>query len=356
NLDTFAQSTGVLGPTNASFVFPAVKAKQQSVTSFSFGLQHQLPLAAVLDVAYVGNVSRHLLQARNLNAIPMYARFDPANMDPTQPGKPLPDDFLRPYLGMANLTINEYAGSSNYHSLQTSLQRRFTRNLGFGVSYTWSKALGVANTYDDGVSMYFPTKAWEYGRLNFDRAHVFSVNYMYDLPGIGAKLNSKFVGAILDNWSLSGVTSFSSGAPFTPGFSTSYTTDITGSTEGARITIVGDPRLSKSEKQFSRNFVQEAFALTAVRSFGNAGVNILDGPGINTWDLSLTKRIPIGLGEGRNLQFRSEFYNAFNHTQFSGLDSTARFDQTGAQVNPNFGAFTATRSPRVISFALRLKF
>ena len=148
------------------------------------------------------------------------------------------------------------------------------------------------------------------------------MNYMYDTPNLGKRLHNRFIGAI----------------------------------EGARITVVGNPRLSKSEKTFHRNFRTEAFAATPVGSFGNAGVGILRGPGVNNWDVSLSKSIPLRLGEGRNLRFRCEFYNAFNHTQFAGLNTTGRFDPQGNQVNGNFGAFTSAREARVISFALRLTF
>jgi hypothetical protein len=120
--------------------------------------------------------------------------------------------------------------------------------------------------------------------------------------------------------------------------------------------VTGKAPLSKGEKTFYRNFNTAAFALTPVGSFGNAGVGILRGPGSNNWDVSLRKNIPVGLGENRPLQFRAEFYNAFNHTQFSGLDSAARFDATGAQVNANLGAFTSARDGRVISFTLRFQF
>jgi hypothetical protein len=65
---------------------------------------------------------------------------------------------------------------------------------------------------------------------------------------------------------------------------------------------------------------------------------VLRGPGVNNWDATISKRVPIGLGEQRFSQIRAEFYNAFNHTQFSGFETTARFDPTGAQVNANFSA------------------
>lgn len=225
-----------------------------------------------------------------------------------------------------------------------------------GVAYTWSKALGIANTYNDSSTPYFDFRKWEYGPLNFDRRHVFTLNYMYDIPNLARNLQSKALDAIFAGWNLSGVTSFSSGAPFTPSFTTTYTSDLTGSSEGARIDVIGKGPLAKSEKTFARNFNTSAFALPAVRSFGNAGPNILVGPGNNNWDFSLRKQIPLGLGEGRQLQFRAEAYNVFNHTQFKTLDSTARFDQSGAQVNANFGAFTAARDGRVMSFVLRFQF
>jgi hypothetical protein len=356
NLDTFANSTGAIGPSNASFVFPAKEIQLPSVTSFSLGFQQELPFSSVLDVSYVGSVSSHLLQARNLNPIPMFARFDPRNADPTLRGQPLPDDFFRTYPGLANLTINEFAASANYHSLQTKFERRFTRGLALGAAYTWSKALGVADAYNDSVSPYFDPRSRDYGPMAFDRTHVFSLNYIYDLPNLGRKIGNKYLGAITDHWTVSGITTFQSGPPITPGFSTTATSDITGSSEGARITVVGDPIIDKSEKTFHRNFNAAAFALTPVGSFGNAGVGILRGPGNNNWDISLRKQIPLGLGEDRALQFRAEAYNAFNHTQFRTMDTAARFDPAGNQVNANFGAFTAARDGRVISFTLRLHF
>jgi len=204
------------------------------------------------------------------------------------------------------------------------------------------------------VSTYFPSRKRDYGPLDFDRSHVLTINYVYDLPKLSG-LN-RLLRTLAGNWTVSGITSFVSGQPFTPGFSTTYATDITGSSEGARITVIGKPSLGKSEKTFYRNFRTEAFALTPVGSFGNAGVGILRGPGINNWDISIRKTLPLGRVESRSLQFRVELYNAFNHTQFSSIDSGARFDPSGAQVNPNFGAFSGARDPRIISLALRVRF
>jgi hypothetical protein len=133
-----------------------------------------------------------------------------------------------------------------------------------------------------------------------------------------------------------------SGAPFTPGFSTTDGQDITGTpSESARIQVV-DPTAPPAER----------FRRPERGTFGNAGASILRGPGTNNWDLSLyrTLRLP----ERKTLQLRFETYNTFNHTQFSSLSTSARFDPEGAQIDPLFLEPTGARSARRIQFALRL--
>jgi hypothetical protein len=235
------------------------------------------------------------------------------------------------------------------------VNRRFTRGLQFGMAYTWSKALGVASADGTIVSAYFNVRSRDYGPLNHQRLHTMVFNYTYELPKVGAKLGFRPAGWVLDNWVVSGITSFISGAPFTPGFSTVDAADLTGSSEGARITVVGDATLPKSERTFFRNFNTEAFQRTPQAGFGNAGVNILYGPGINNWDLTVSKRVPL-FSESRYIQFRTELFNAWNHTQFSGLFTSARFDSQGRQVDPNFGAYSDARTPRIIQLSLKVVF
>lgn len=351
HLSTFAGAEGVLGPSNVSPWFG--EQEPPTVMKFSFGMQRQLGKTLV-DVSYVGSVSRHLPLIRNLNPVPMFARFDPDNADPTRSGRPLPDNFLRPIQGYGNINARELVGTSNYNALQASMNRRVSRGLQFGVSYTWSKALGIASANGESVSPYFPARERDYGPLTFDRRHALAINYIYDFPNVGSRLGSRAMGWLLDNWQISGMTAFISGSPFTPGFSTVDGQDITGSSEGARITVVGDPHLDRGERTFERNFRTEAFQRTPQGDFGNAGVGILTGPGINNWDISLSKRIPFS-GE-RHLRFRVEMFNAWNHTQFSGLFTTARFDAAGNQVDPRFGSFSSTYPARTIQLSLRLQF
>ncbi len=354
-LDTFLQAQGAVGPSGVN----APQAGKQSlprVANFSIGIQRDIGFNTVVDLSYVGSMGRHLLYARNINPIPMYARFDPANRDPTTTSSPLPDNFLRPYLGLGDINVRSFGGNSNYNSLQLAASRRMAHGIQFGVSYTFSKSLGIGEGDFDSMSPYFPIRSRNYGLLPFDRTNMFVINYTYRIPSLGRAWGSKPLDAVLGGWQVSGITSFVSGASFRPGFSTTDGAEITGSSEGARVDLIADPYLPKSDRTFARNFKTEAFARPAVRTFGNAGIGILRGPGINNWDLTLSKKVPLGLGETRYVQFRTELYNAFNHTQFSGLDTTARFDPAGAQVNANFGAYNGARDPRRIQLSLRLMF
>ncbi len=352
-LDTFLQSQGAVGPPSSVNAPQVGEQPLPRVMSFSFGIQREVGFGTVVDAAYAGSTGRHLLYARNINPIPMFARFDPANTDPTT-GSPLPDNFLRPYLGFGTINVRGFGATSSYNALQVSVNRRMSKGVQYGVAYTFSKALGVGAGDFDTVSAYFPMRSRDYGRLSYDIPHTLVINYSWDLPNPAARWQNKVLNMICGHWQLSGITTFLSGTPFTPGISTSDNQDITGSSEGARITVVGDPFLDKSERTFSRNYRTEAFARTPKGSFGNAGVNILRGPGVNNWDLSVSKRFPIT--EARYFQFRSEFYNAFNHTQFSGYDNGARFNPAGQQINPNFGAYNAARDPRRIQLSLRFMF
>ena len=117
----------------------------------------------------------------------------------------------------------------------------------------------------------------------------------------------------------------------------------------------GDPVLPKSDRTFSRNFRTDAFSLPAKGTIGTAAPTQLRGPGTNNFDISLFKSFR--LHERARLQFRAEAYNAFNHTQFSAFDSTARFDTaTGQQVNARLGEYTTARGPRTMQMALRFLF
>jgi hypothetical protein len=333
---------GVSGPSNTDEIYGFNKLP--SVMNFNFGIQRQIG-TMTLDVAYVGSLNRHLPLAINLNPVPIYSTLLPQNAGLSQ-------NFLRPYQGYGNITSYQYAGTSNYNSLQASLRRRFSHGLQFGAAYTFAKALGVASSDTDNMSAYFPIRSYNYGPLNFNRTQTMSINYLYDIPGVGKKLGWRPLGWVADGWELAGITTFQTGAPFQPGFTTTNGENISGSTDSARIQVIGNPYNNVPAGLY---FNPAAFAVPAVHSFGSAGFNILYGPGISNWDLSLSRKFRFT--ESRVFSIRGEAFNAFNHTQFSNVYATANFNPTtGAQIDPTFGMPSAARSARNIQLSARFMF
>jgi len=349
-LATLLSSAGLLFPQNVAGVDQA--GQVPTVMNYSFSIQQQVGFRTVLDVAYVGSLGRHLMWRRNLNAIPLGANFDPANIDPTNRAL-LPNSFFRPRIGYGNILFQEWAGSSNYHSLQVTAARRLSRGLEFNAAWTWSKTLDFNDADTQEVSTLVPIRVWNYGLASFDRTHMLKLNWTWEIPKVS--LTNPVAKQVLQGWQLSGISSFVSGAPLGISYSTTTAADITGSaSQGARGVVVGNPVLPKDQRTFSRNFRTDVFRMPEKGTVGNAAKTLIRGPGINNWDLAVTKNIAIR--EPMRLQFRWEMYNAFNHTQFSALDTAARFDAQGNQINARCGEFTTARLPRLMQFALRLHF
>ena len=126
-----------LSPANARVLDPDYKP--QTIKNWSIGVQRDLGWKLVADVAYVGSIGRRLLQTRNINAVPYGTNFQASSIDPTT-GGPLPANFLRPYRGYGDILVSEFAGISDYHALQLSVNRRYTRGFRAGLAYTLSDA------------------------------------------------------------------------------------------------------------------------------------------------------------------------------------------------------------------------
>ncbi len=353
NLDTLLSSSGTLFPSNVSAL--ERDPKTSTVVNYSLAVQQDIGWNTLLDVSYVGNRSQHLLQNRDLNTLPYGTRFAPENEDPSAPGRPLPDNFLRAYPGYGGITYIENSGYGNYNALQASLNRRMSATLQFGVAYTWSKAMDLTSGDGGLVPIFRPYRIWNYGKSNYDQTHVFVFHYLWDLPKASTHWNNAFARTVFDNWQVSGIVTMASGTPLGVNYTTVDGADITGGGDGARINVTGKAILPKSEQTFDRFFDTSVFARPARGDFGNAPKDVFRGPGINNWDISFFKKFPLW-SESRYVQFRWEFYNAFNHTQFAGVDNNARFDPLGAQVNAQFGRFTSSRTPRVMQGALNFTF
>jgi hypothetical protein len=352
-MDQLRQSTGYIFPGSATAY--ERNPKFPSTMHFSFGIQQSLPWQMVLDTTYVGKQSRHLIQRQDLNTLPYGIRFRPESADPSAPSRALPDTFLRPFLGYGSLPYVENSGTANYNGLQVGLNRRFSNSVLFGIAYTWSKSLGYGGSDFDTLPRYVDRRVWSYGPSFYDQTHMFVVNYVWTLPKASRVVPNPVVHHVFDNWEMSGIVNFSSGLPQGIGLATTDNADITGGGDGVRAMLVGPVQLDSSERGFSRWFNTAAFARPPKGYAGYAPIRPFRGPGVNNWDVSLVKSFPLG-SELRRLQFRSEFFNAFNHTQFQSVDGTARFDPAGQQVNGQFGQVTVTRAPRTIQLSLQLEF
>jgi len=328
--------------------------KTASVMNISFSIQRNIGFGAVVDVGYLGSLGSHLTWQRDINSIPLGTRFLRENADPTSPSVPLADVFLRPIVGYNSINYDEAAGTSNYHSLQVTANRRLSRGLSFSAYWTYSKVLDFNDGEFGAVNIVAPFRAWNYGRAAFDRTHVVKLTWVYNPPAWRSAPAP--VRAVVNNWQISGIASFSNGAPLGIGYTLVSATDLSGTPSiSPRIVVTGNPVLSGGEQTFSQAFRTSVFQAPTVGSLGTLSKTLITGPGINNFDVSIFKNIPL-YKERAHAQLRAEFYNFFNHTQFSSLDNTARFAANGGQVNAQFGQYTAARDPRVLQLAVRVEF
>jgi hypothetical protein len=361
-----------LGMNPSAYGFEVPKVYQWNV-----GIQHKLFHAITFDIAYVGSSSKDLLLQEQINTVPLGAKFKPENQDTTRapsstPGATaLPDDLLRPYQGYNNIRMWGYQGFGNYHALQTSLNRRFDNGLMFGIFYVWSKALTINNTdfaaARPNVSEAERKRA-DYSYAEYDRPHNFVVNFVYQTP----KVATGALGVIANDWQISGVYRWTSGRPQGIGFSIPGigAANLTGSDGNlnARVVLTCDPGKGWSGDPYQQ-FDASCFAPPQTGSDGTESARFfLRNPPINNLDLSLSKVIPVG--NRVKLEVRLDAFNALNHTQFTGLNSTVNFasltnptitnpsyDASGNLVRNNgFGSINGVAPARTLQLVTRLTF
>jgi hypothetical protein len=338
----------------------------------SLSIQRAVGFDTVVDIGYVGSFGRHLGQHTEMNQLPYGARFLPSSKDPTQSGQPLTDQFLRPFMGYGGIRFLTFESNSSYHSLQTQAQKRFSRGLQFGVSYTWSKAMAYTTGDRSSVVSHVSRREFNYGPATYDRTHSLAINYLWEVPKASNLVKNVVVEKALDGWQLNGITRYVSGAPLSMGVlgtgNLQNSVDITGGGDGWRAVMSGNPVVPGGQRTVEKWFDPAVFSVPAraiptdmagvmsILARGNTPVGFAKGPGLGNWDIALFKNIPL-YGESFKLQFRAEAYNAFNHTQFSAVDTSPIWNlATGAQTDAQFGRVTSARDARILQFALRLSF
>ncbi|MEI9970751.1 MAG: hypothetical protein WDO73_01165 [Ignavibacteriota bacterium] len=253
---------------------------------------------------------------------------------------------MKPYPGYGTLAIYQAEATSNYNALQVEIRRQTAKGLLVGVAYTWSKSLATAQSGTTNDNAYVRpdqyTKEAYYAPSSFDRRQVLAVNYVYSTPKL--PWGNAFSRLFTDGWQLSGVTTYETGAPFTPGFGiqSAGNQNITGSnSEGARIGVVaGCNPYTGSSDPFNR-LNPACFFAPMPGSIGlESGLNFLYGPGVGNWDISVEKIFSVK--ERVRLQLRLDMFNSFNHTNFTGYNATLNYNSYPTSSGVVTGAPTLT--------------
>ncbi len=261
---------------------------------------------------------------------------------------PGPIDSRRPTPELSGFRSIRWNGWSTYHALTLKLERRFTQGLFFNTNYTWSKSIDDASapggtSFESNLPQDVGNLDAEKGLSSFHHAHAFTGSFTYEFP-VRLTTSPGWSKALFGGWKMTGIVTLQSGAPFTVN-TTSDPANI-GPGPAQRPNLVRDPNLSSSQRSPERWFDTEAFTLPAAYTFGNAGRNTVFTPGFKNFDFSLIKTTSVT--ERARLEFRAEFFNIFNITNF---DIPNRFAFTS-----NFGRIFSARSSRQIQFAWKLSF
>ncbi|MBK9171254.1 MAG: TonB-dependent receptor [Bryobacterales bacterium] len=318
------------------------------VQQWNLSIQKLVTTNMLWEVAYRGSKSTRLLTNLNYNEI--------------NPNPPQPPAFQQifPYPNLAGVSILESRAAGNYHAFTTRFERRYTNGFTLLANYTFSKTITDVDSSTVGVAIgagSFGANTIRNLRDNkgpapFDRPHQFNLSAVYELPFF--KTGHALARHVLGGWQVAPIWTAYQGAYLTPGnFNVQFT--------GGRPDALRNPNLSRGERTIDRWFDTDAIQNATPGRFGNAGKGIIQGSGVNSWDLNLAKNFQ--LNERVRLQFRAEFFNAFNHPQFDDpvLQPVVR-NAAGTILNPNAGKVTSAsdfgfrQTERLMQFALKLNF
>jgi Carboxypeptidase regulatory-like domain/TonB-dependent Receptor Plug Domain len=308
--------TGVLAPSSVNAFDP--QGQIPTIYGYSAGVQRELPGQTALEVAYVGNMGRHLMYQYNSNSLPVGCNplFDASNS--CSPSKP--NAFYVPFAGYGTTNFTKYDANSEYNSLQVKLTRRFHRDLLLTADYVLSKALDIEDndngnindTNGGGNNLTDPLHPQlDWARAGYNRTHVFNLNYVYTFPTF--RNSSPAMRLLAGGWEWGGIWKYWTGPPL----------DVTSNGNAGNFIGVTRPDLGSGNPYLGHSdnihWLNPAVMIEpAAGTVGNIKRNAFNGPGINNWDMSLFKNF--NFTESKYLQLRLETYNTFNHTQPAGIN------------------------------------
>jgi hypothetical protein len=308
---------------------------------WSFNVQREIGNSLMVELGYVGSKGTKLDRGYN------------PNQPPAGPGNAAQIQARRPFPQYSAMTYRIAEASSIYHSGQVRVEKRYSQGISFLASYTWSKAIDNASLWNAGAQNSFDLRG-ERGPSNFDLRHRMSYSYTWDLPfgreGGRLKNLSPVADAFLGGWQFSGIVSLQTGQPITPGAPGDRANIGAG---GQRPNAIANPNLPRSQRDPSRWFNPAAYTLAELYTFGNAARNSIEGPGVNNFDLSLSKNFKVR--ERGRIQFRTEFFNAFNHPNFDPPNGVATTVLTAAGAPaPSAGVVNSAKDSRQLQFGLKV--
>jgi len=355
-------SPSLIDPTTVAHQYEEAHQETAYVQQWNLTIQRELMKDLLLDVGYVGNRGIHLPTFRDVNQNPV--TFNPTTGAPIVGPKPLAQYGLN-----GQIEYMEFQGYSNYNSLQTRLEKRFSQGLSALGSFTWGKTLansidqlasgGDATTYQGakrGPQNGYDRRS-EYGLADFDVKLRFTGSAIWLLPyGHGRQFGrsaNRAMDLVFGGWEFSPIVIVQGGLPLT--IVQAQLLNL-GSNRVSRPNRIANGTLPSDQRSVNEWFDVNAFVtlqtdptqkgFVPFQAFGNSGVGILRGPGLTTFDFSLAKDFRVS--ERQSFQFRSEFFNAFNHTNL-GIPSIT--------IGSGFGQITTTATPaRQIQFGLKYRF
>lgn len=331
--------------------------------NWNLSFQRELPLSSTFTLAYVGGRGYHNWRVFDINQ-------PAAGALQANPGKNV--NYLRPYLGFAAIQQEQSNGGATYHSMQVSWNRRFTNNLMFGISYTWSRSMDDSSNYRDIMpDTYNPTNLW--GPSEYDARNMAVINYLYVLPFF--RNQNTLTGKLIGGWQLSGSTQFQTGQPCGVGTNNDYAGvgEVgsfgcgTNTSEGQFWVMNRTPNLLKQFSGYPGQQKNKYFTTTnadgspiftqpAAGAFNlQRGVrNSIYGPGFQNWNIALKKKFPIN--ERAGFEFNADAYNFVNHPNWAQIGQAG-----GLQLNPTAGTFgqvtqKSTTNPRNLQVGLKFLF
>jgi hypothetical protein len=299
---------------------------------WNLSVQRETAQGIVVTAAYVGSKGTKLPIQRELN---------PAIFGP---GATTANTNQRRIYAPAYSTIADYEsnGFSTYHSMQLSLNKRFSHGYTILANYTWAKSIDNDSLDTAGAIQNSLDLRPEKSLSDFDIRHRFVASFLWEIPS----LKRGWAQWVLGGWQLNGILTLSKGQPFNVVSGQDRALSGGGS---ERPNLVGDPQLDTgrvTNQLIAEYFNTAAYALPPLGSFGNSGRNTLIAPGMVNLDSSLFKMFRIR--ENMKLQFRAEFFNALNKVNFAAPVANIS--------TATVGNILSAGSPRILQFGLRLAF